>query len=68
MDQSAGVADKTMSKLTARTSLAGRPLSAVLRGLESRDPPLVTHDVDAKLGTKVWWATNAGGDAMDHDA
>jgi hypothetical protein len=39
-------------------------LGRVLRDLEAFEPHLVENDIDATLGTRMWPATNAGGDAL----
>ncbi len=58
---------QTMHALASRTGLLDRSSLGCFATLKSATP-LATHDVDAKLGTRVWWATPAASDAMDYDA
>jgi hypothetical protein len=68
MGRDASPAQRTEAALRERTGLVGPVLGRVLRELEAFDPPLVAHDVDATLGTRFWWATNAAGDVIDAEA
>jgi hypothetical protein len=55
--------EKTDRALVQRTGIAR--VVKVLVDLEAFDPPLVEHDVDSKLGVRVWWATEAAGDLLE---
>jgi hypothetical protein len=63
MDKDATAAEKTDRALAERTGIAR--VVKVLVDLEAFDPPLVEHDVDSKLGVRVWWATPAAADLVD---
>jgi hypothetical protein len=62
-DKDATAAEKTDRALAERTGITR--VVKVLIDLEAFDPPLVEHDVDSKLGTRVWWATPAAADQLD---
>jgi hypothetical protein len=64
MDNDEAPAERTAEALRERTGLTY--VLPILRKLEEDfDPPLVAHDVDESLGTRMWWATPAAGDLLD---
>jgi hypothetical protein len=64
MDNDETPAERTAEALRERTGLTY--VLPILRKLEEDfDPPLVAHDVDESLGTRMWWATPAAGDLLD---
>jgi hypothetical protein len=63
MAKGAGPAQRTEAWLAERTWIG--KVGSVLGELEAFDPPLVEHDVDEMLGTRVWQATLAAGDLLD---
>jgi hypothetical protein len=59
----AGPAQRTEAVLAQRTWI--NKVGRVLGELEGFDPPLVEHDQDEMLDTRVWQATLAAGDLLD---
>jgi hypothetical protein len=61
--------DETPAERTAEALRELTGLTYVLPVLckleEDFDPPLVAHDVDESLGTRMWWATPAAGDLLE---
>jgi len=63
MADRAGPAQRTEAALAERTWIA--KVGRVLGELETFEPPLVQHDLDEMVDTRVWQATPAAGDLLD---
>jgi DNA-binding MarR family transcriptional regulator len=59
------VEDHGLHRLIARTGLERNTVVRALRGLEARD--LVVEEVDATLGTPVWFTTPRAWEDVDFD-
>jgi hypothetical protein len=61
----AGVEQKTVEKIAARSGLPAGRVSQTLKKLEDMTPPLVHRDVDAKLNIEFWIALEAAIEALE---
>ena len=52
----AGISEKTLQRIAARTALPQTQVAETLRKLETLEPPLVHRDTDAKLNVEFWIA------------